>query len=99
MAATAAANALESDFILFAFLPCDEHGFPGVVLEHDRARFLGFEVGGGDLFAVEKSEGGAVGEESPEFFHQIQGQRRTTWAVAVEKTALGMREEPIANSQ
>lgn len=78
------------DLILFALLPSGEDFFSGIVLHKNGSVFFVVEVLAGNLLAVDQRERGAVGKEGPEFFHEIESQRRAAGTVAVEKTALGI---------
>ena len=78
------------DFILFAFLPSGEDFLAGIVLEKNGTIFLGIEVLGSYLLAVEEGKRRAVGQKSSELFHEIEGQRGTAGAIPVEEAALGV---------
>ena len=78
------------DFILFALLPSGEDFLAGIVLEKNGTVFLGIEVVGCDLLAVEEGKRRAVGQKGSELFHEIEGQRGTAGAIPVEEAALGV---------
>lgn len=81
------------DFVLFAFLPSGQKLFAGVFFEFDGTCFAMDEIGVGDLFAVDESEGAAVGDDGAKFFHEVEGERGATRAVPVKKAALGVESD------
>lgn len=74
--------------IALSLLPCGENGFSRIVFEKNTSGILGVEIRALDLAAVEKRERGAVGEKGAEFLHEIERERWTSGAVAMEKPAL-----------
>ncbi len=77
-----------ADFLLFAFLPMGEDGFSGVFFEEDSSVFHSLEIVGGDLLAVDQGEGGTVGKEGAEFFHEVEGEGGAPGAFPVEEADL-----------
>lgn len=79
-----------SDFVLFALLPGRENFFAGIVFEQHGTVFFEIEIFAGDLLSIEEGECCAVGEESAEFFHEVERERWASRAIAVEEAALGI---------
>ena len=80
---------------LFAFLPGDEGGFPGIVSEAVGVGGVDGEVFRGELAAVEERDGEAVGEEGAEFFHEVKGEGGAAGAVSVEESHIGVQTHPF----
>ena len=81
-----------------ALLPGGEHRLPAVIRQEHGAAVAGLEISCAELPAINEGKRQPIGQNGPQFLHQVKRQARAARPVAVEKADSGIEADTFGST-